>query len=160
MGKYMKKSKIAGDVAAVIMDAPSHTPAAASGVRTRAKTLALQKSSPSSPQSPDSSAYLQLRSRRLRKVPPPPRTAANSRLRESSAKTASSQGAEKLGPFIKEEENDVDVAMEGSFGENILEIEGRDRYRVQFLHFFLSVFYSISSSEFFLIVDFVLFLYI
>lgn len=119
----MRKSKIAGDVAAVIMEGPSHTSVV--GVRTRAKTLALQKSPPSSPQQPDSDAYLQLRSRRLRKVPPPkpPRresnSAANSIVRESLAKTASSKGAD-------EEKVDA-AAVEASFGENFLEIEGRDR---------------------------------
>ncbi|XP_004492301.1 cyclin-dependent kinase inhibitor 4 [Cicer arietinum] len=129
MGKYMKKSKIAGDVAAVIMETPSH--ASTVGVRTRAKTLALQKLPASSPQHTDSSAYLQLRSRRLRKVPPPPpprresASVENSRLREYSVKT-SSQSVEKLGDFCAEEEN-VDFSLEGSFGENFLEIEGRDR---------------------------------
>ncbi|XP_057437052.1 cyclin-dependent kinase inhibitor 5-like [Lotus japonicus] len=111
MGKYMKKSKVS---AAVIMDST------AVGVRTRARTLALQKSPPPSPSQSDSSAYLQLRSRRLLKAPPLPRrqTAV-----ADSPKTSSSQGAEKLGP----EEENVDVAMEGSFGENLLELEGRDR---------------------------------
>ncbi|XP_061367048.1 cyclin-dependent kinase inhibitor 4-like [Gastrolobium bilobum] len=136
MGKYMKKSKIAGDVAAVIMEVSTHSSSSSVsssplGVRTRAKTLALQKSPP---QLPDSSSYLQLRSRRLRKVPPPeqPRKCcresalANSRFVESSAKTASSPRDEKLGTFSVEEEN-VDVGMDGSFGENLLEVEGRDR---------------------------------
>jgi hypothetical protein len=129
MGKYMKKSKIAGDVTAVIMDSPSH--ASTVGVRTRAKTLALQKSPVSSPQNTDSSSYLQLRSRRLRKLPPPPQprkensSTGNSRLRECSGKTSPS--VEKLGSFGAEEEN-VDFTVEGSFGENFLEIEGRDRY--------------------------------
>ncbi|XP_027352930.1 cyclin-dependent kinase inhibitor 4-like [Abrus precatorius] len=131
MGKYMKKSKIAGDVAAVIMEAPPpHSPL---GVRTRAKTLALQNSPPlSSPQNPDSSAYLQLRSRRLLKLPPPqlpekPRkfsgdsAVSNSRLGQRFAKTASSHSAEKLGPFCAEEDN-----AECSFGENFLEVEGRE----------------------------------
>ncbi|PNX92627.1 cyclin-dependent kinase inhibitor 3-like protein [Trifolium pratense] len=128
MGKYMKKSKIAGDVAAVIMEAPSHTTTV--GVRTRAKTLALQKSPIASPQHMDSSSYLELRSRRLRKLPPPPQprrenaSAGNSRLRECSGKTSSS--VEKLGSFCAEEEN-VDFTVEGSFGENFLEIEGKDR---------------------------------
>ncbi|KAL5061529.1 hypothetical protein RYX36_023266 [Vicia faba] len=59
MGKYMKKPKTVGDVAAVIMEAPSHAPAV--GVRTRAKTLALQKSPPAKyrllcfPSAPESS---------------------------------------------------------------------------------------------------------
>ncbi|KEH22814.1 cyclin-dependent kinase inhibitor family protein [Medicago truncatula] len=123
MGKYMRKSKITGDVAAVIMESPSHSTAV--GVRTRAKTLALQKSPPNHP---DSSSFLQLRSRRLRKVPPPlpPRkesgSPGKSRLRECSV--------EKLGNFCAEEENenrDGDFAVEGSFGENFAEIDGRDR---------------------------------
>ncbi|KAK7338927.1 hypothetical protein VNO77_19561 [Canavalia gladiata] len=128
MGKYMKKSKI--DVAAVIMEAPP--PHSSLGVRTRAKTLALQKSPPpSSPQNPDSSAYLQLRSRRLLKLPPPlpekPRKCSgesavtNSKLGQSFAKTTSSRSAEKFGPFCAEEDN-----AECSFGENFLEVEGRE----------------------------------
>ena len=111
----MKKSKIAGDVAAVIMESPSHSTAV--GVRTRAKTLALQKSPPNHP---DSSSFLQLRSRRLRKVPPPlpPRkdtaSAGNSKLRECSVE--------------EENQNGDDFGVEGSFGENFAEIDGRDRY--------------------------------
>ncbi|CAL5192012.1 unnamed protein product [Lathyrus oleraceus] len=133
MGKYMKKSKTAGDVAAVIMEAPSH--ATAVGVRTRAKTLALQKSPTSSPQLTDSSAFLQLRSRRLRKVPPPPQprrendSVGSLRLRECSIKTFSSlHSVENLGTgnFCAEEVN-FDFTVEGSFGENFLEIEGLDR---------------------------------
>jgi len=117
MGKYMKKSKIAGDVAAVIMEAPP--PHSHLGVRTRAKTLALQNTSP------DSSAYLQLRSRRLLKLPPTPpenprrsaaETAANSRL----AKTTSSRNAEKFASF------DDDNNTECSFGENFLDAEPRE----------------------------------
>jgi hypothetical protein len=150
MGKYMKKSKVVGDVA-VIMEAPSH--ASPVGVRTRAKTLALQKSPVSSPQHMDSSSYLQLRSRRLRKVPPSPQprkensSAGNSRLRECSGKTSSS--VEKLGSFGAEEEN-VDFTVEGSFGENFLEIEGRDRYIKSSISsiFCVSNFYSIFYGMF------------
>ncbi|XP_031121427.1 cyclin-dependent kinase inhibitor 3-like [Ipomoea triloba] len=58
MGKYMKKGKITADMA--VMDL-SQSPL---GVRTRAKTLALQRLQ--SAPSPDSD-YLQLRSRRLQK---------------------------------------------------------------------------------------------
>lgn len=119
MGKYMKKSKIAGDVAAVIMEAPP--PHSHLGVRTRAKTLALQNNTTS----PDPSAYLQLRSRRLLKLPPTPpenprrsaaETAANSRL----AKTTSSRNAEKFASF------DDDNNTECSFGENFLDAEPRE----------------------------------
>jgi hypothetical protein len=125
MGKYMRKSKIAGDVAAVIMESPSHITTVC--VRTRAKTLALHKSLPNHF---DSSSFLQLYSRRLRKVPPPlpPRKdtafAGNSRLHECSV--------EKLGNFCVEEENensDGDFAVDGSFSENFVEIDGRDRYK-------------------------------
>ncbi|KAK3021662.1 hypothetical protein RJ639_046386 [Escallonia herrerae] len=65
MGKYMRKAKIAGDFA--VMDVSQST----LGVRTRAKTLALQSlhaTTTAPPPNPDSS-YLQLRSRRLEKPP-------------------------------------------------------------------------------------------
>lgn len=69
MGKYMKKSKITGDIA--VMEV-SISPQSSLGVRTRAKTLALQKLQQQSQSlEPDSSSlyYLQLRSRRLEKPP-------------------------------------------------------------------------------------------
>lgn len=72
MGKYMmRKAKFTDDVA--VMEVPQSTTL---GVRTRAKTLALQRiqSSSTAPPSPppsdlvsDSSCYLELRSRRLQK---------------------------------------------------------------------------------------------
>lgn len=65
MGKYMRKAKITGDVAVMELSQSSFT------VRTRAKTLALQKIQASShpPNTPDDSSlsYLQLRNRRLEK---------------------------------------------------------------------------------------------
>lgn len=135
MGKYMKKSKNAGDVAALIMESPP--PHSNLGVRTRAKTLALQNS----PQTPDSAAYLQLRSRRLLKLPPPipekPRrcaaadSASNSRLSQTAlSKTPLSRSAEKFSPL------DDDNA-ECSLGQNFLDVEGRDeRYiRLEFPFF-------------------------
>ncbi|KAK7292959.1 hypothetical protein RJT34_15817 [Clitoria ternatea] len=110
MGKYMKKSKIGGDVAAVIMEAAP--PRASLGVRTRAKTLALQNSPPPPPQNPD---YLQLRSRRLLKLPPPPpRNSSPHRF------TKTTPSSEKLGPFCAQDDN-----AECSFGENFLEVEAR-----------------------------------
>ncbi|KVI03808.1 cyclin-dependent kinase inhibitor 3-like [Cynara cardunculus var. scolymus] len=82
MGKYMRKAKLAGDVAAVMDVSQSSL-----GVRTRAKTLALQKlqaskSTTSSPPSPvpehrHELSYLQLRSRRLEKPPFQPLTCCN-----------------------------------------------------------------------------------
>ncbi|CAH9129407.1 unnamed protein product [Cuscuta epithymum] len=61
MGKYMREAKIAGDVA--VMELSQTT----IGVRTRARTLELQRrQSAALPPNPDS-GYLQLRSRRLEK---------------------------------------------------------------------------------------------
>ncbi|KAJ9543467.1 hypothetical protein OSB04_023174 [Centaurea solstitialis] len=75
MGKYMRKPNLAaGDVVVALMEV-SHS---SLGVRTRAKTLALQKlqasksttaSPPPPPEKPSELAYLQLRSRRLEKPP-------------------------------------------------------------------------------------------
>ena len=71
MGKYMKKSKIKGEVA--VMELSLSPQQCSLGVRTRAKTLALQrqqqqKSPPLAPNPDDSSfSYLKLRSRRLEK---------------------------------------------------------------------------------------------
>lgn len=60
MGKYMKKAKMAGDVAAMDVSQPPL------GVRTRARTLAARQKGGSSPAAA-ASCYLQLRSRRLLK---------------------------------------------------------------------------------------------
>lgn len=152
MGKYMKKSKMSGDVAALIMESPP--PHSHLGVRTRAKTLALQNS----PQTPDSAVYLQLRSRRLLKIPPPipekPRrcaaadSAPNSRLSQTAlSKTPSSRSAEKFAPL------DDDNA-ECSFGQNFLDVEGRDERYILFLQFPPFFSSSVFSLEF---LDFVFF---
>ncbi|XP_057483594.1 cyclin-dependent kinase inhibitor 3-like [Actinidia eriantha] len=61
MGKYMRKPKITGDVA--VMEVLSQSSV---GVRTRAKTHALQRLQSTSPEP----SYLQLRNRRLEKVIP------------------------------------------------------------------------------------------
>nr|GMD68430.1 cyclin-dependent kinase inhibitor 5-like [Ipomoea batatas]GMD79697.1 cyclin-dependent kinase inhibitor 5-like [Ipomoea batatas] len=68
MGRYMKKSKTAGEVALLEV---THSQSF-SGVRTRAKTLALQRLRRSADEiccGGDSGSYLQLRSRRLQKPP-------------------------------------------------------------------------------------------
>ncbi|CAA6666473.1 unnamed protein product [Spirodela intermedia] len=70
MGKYMRKAKLAGEVAVMEVSHQSSL-----GVRTRARTLALQRlqkpaaptPSPSPPAEHDNISYLQLRSRRLEK---------------------------------------------------------------------------------------------
>lgn len=156
MGKYMKKSKMAGDVALVMEVSP--------GVCTRAKTLALQRlqkttlSPPLAP-NPDASSfsYLQLRSRRLQKPPllfkqqhpkeccrenPSPSPRPNSRFRVGSVDSASA-GSESVnhvqeqeqeqgcfGKFWKgvEAEEGSDFGVEASFGENNFDFDdGRDR---------------------------------
>lgn len=70
MGKYMRKTKAAGEVAVMEVAQSSL------GVRTRAKTLALQRLQKSPAKTPapapaatSSGSYLQLRSRRLEKPP-------------------------------------------------------------------------------------------
>lgn len=83
MGKYMKKSKITGEVA--VMEVSLSPQSSHGGVRTRAKALALQRQQQqqqqgqkphllatthvTEPDPDDSFSYLQLRSRRLVKPP-------------------------------------------------------------------------------------------
>ncbi|XVF81169.1 hypothetical protein PTKIN_Ptkin15bG0135100 [Pterospermum kingtungense] len=120
MGKYMKKCKIAGDVVAVMEVSHQST----IGARTRdAKTLALkrlQKTNPSrsphqlvdsTPDEVSSFSYLQLRSRRLQKLPP---TVSN----QSKQKNGDKKSKGCLGK-IRE--------TKASFGENNLGFELRDR---------------------------------
>ncbi|KAJ8558242.1 hypothetical protein K7X08_005008 [Anisodus acutangulus] len=112
MGKYLRKAKITGDVA--VMDVSQST----LGVRTRARTLALQRLQssstttppPSSSSSSSDTSYLQLRSRRLEK-PKNPKT------ERCSVKSGS----------IRVTEDVNDFGHEISFGENSLDFELRDR---------------------------------
>ncbi|KAL6184959.1 hypothetical protein ACLB2K_041094 [Fragaria x ananassa] len=131
MGKYMRKSKPAGDVA--VMEVSQ---AASLGVRTRAKTLALQRSS---------SSYLQLRSRRLEKPPILVRKRHHNKHHHipkqqeqpSAAEpspTKPEDGGKELSPPKEEQKNselndggEDGGAEEASFGENVLEFEGRER---------------------------------
>lgn len=89
MGKYMKKSKITSDVVAVME--------VTSGVRTRAKTHALQllQSPVSSNLDATSTCYLQLRSRRLEK-PAPLFNAETKRSTTKEKDTFSCKGASRL----------------------------------------------------------------
>ncbi|XP_020530959.1 cyclin-dependent kinase inhibitor 5 [Amborella trichopoda] len=68
MGKYMRKGKGSGEVAVMEVSSPSL------GVRTRARTLALQKSATATARLQKPTSYLQLRSRRLEKPPFPDKT--------------------------------------------------------------------------------------
>ncbi|KAI9115976.1 hypothetical protein K1719_012906 [Acacia pycnantha] len=143
MGKYLKKSKIAADI--VVMGL---SPQSSLGVRTRAKTLALQKLQKSSlfstPDLDASSSYLQLRSRRLEKIVLGTETRPALLQKKSFRERPKGNFCDVIlnsvvdekeglcsGVFGKEtqaeelENNDVD--FEGSYGENLLEAEGRDR---------------------------------
>ncbi|KAL6339359.1 hypothetical protein AAG906_028091 [Vitis piasezkii] len=128
MGKYMKKAKITGDV--TVMEVSSSL-----GVRTRAKTLALQRLQKTTHQEgpkPDTS-YLELRSRRLEKPPllsepnkkQNPNPKASSRV-ELGSVNSNSVGSVPPGEKINAVETE-DVGVEASYGENVLEFEGRDR---------------------------------
>ncbi|CAM8896161.1 unnamed protein product [Rhodiola kirilowii] len=155
MGKYMRKSKVAGD-AAVMEVAQSSL-----GVRTRAKTLALQRLQ----QSTSGGSYLQLRSRKLEKPPfpagnqesqrqtgvrrmggvqnPSPncKTRAGSRLRVSSKLVEGNElemkeeepGTEKLKieDVIQHNGIDGDTEVGGNYeaftGENSPDVDGRER---------------------------------
>ncbi|XP_021907446.1 cyclin-dependent kinase inhibitor 5-like [Carica papaya] len=174
MGKYIRKSKASGEIAVMELSQASL------GVRTRAKTLALQRLQKSTtslvqpqPETTSSDAsYLQLRSRRLEKPPiglheskrqkqavketctqnpkahkQNSNSRAGSRLRvgqgDSRSARSGSVGEKKdevdtdnIGSgkgeeaMVQENNNDdsnKDLAVEASFGENVLEIEGRDR---------------------------------
>lgn len=121
MGKYMRKAKLSGEVAVMEVSAQS-----AIGVRTRARTLALQRlqKSPFSPaadnSSSSSSCYLQLRSRRLEKA------------------AVAVKARDSLEPKIlaaAEASPEADGGLEVSFGENVLEFEIRDRWAFHFSTF-------------------------
>ncbi|KAL6976357.1 hypothetical protein U1Q18_025144 [Sarracenia purpurea var. burkii] len=167
MGKYMRKAKTAAEVALMELAQSSL------GVRTRARTLALQRLQKSAPTPPSAGgSYLQLRNRRLEKpqilfasdckrqkqtptltsvANPNPITNPNSRTASrlavrSGALNSGSAGSVSLHCFNKEgvdmeeqkvrtqkeegnqENNNADVGgVEASFGENVLEFEGRER---------------------------------
>ncbi|CAN6299119.1 unnamed protein product [Urochloa humidicola] len=100
MGKYMRKAKVSGEVAAAPL-----------GVRTRARSLALQRLQKQQAQEEEEGAggeYLELRSRRLEKLPPP-------------VPTERRCGGKKMAAAAAREE------AEASFGENMLELAGMER---------------------------------
>nr|ACG40032.1 cyclin dependent kinase inhibitor [Zea mays] len=123
MGKYMRKGKMSGEVA--VMEVPG---GALLGVRTRSRTLALQRAQrPLDKGDADDAAgqYLELRSRRLEKphkdhqpLPlPPPAPAAK---RGAGRKAASAAAAPHA---LAEDEVEVEV----SFGENVLDLDAMER---------------------------------
>lgn len=163
MGKYMRKSKTTGEVA--LMEVWHHQSPLTLGVRTRAKTLALQKLTAAAASSGGGS-YLELRSRRLEKPtfvrdqkrqkqlpkesPNPKsnsRASSSSRLRVGSVNSGSVVGSESLkkekGSQLERQKVVVDIeqeiqekntGIEASFGENVLEFEGRERWVPEFCY--------------------------
>ncbi|XP_060181251.1 cyclin-dependent kinase inhibitor 3-like [Lycium barbarum] len=109
MGKYLRKAKITGDVA--VMEVSESTTL---GVRTRARTLALQRLQSSTTPPPDT-CYLQLRSRRLEKPPhthlPDPEKPNNT---QTEAHSRFGSGS------VSDKDGFLDF---GSFGENSLDFE-------------------------------------
>ncbi|XP_073222932.1 cyclin-dependent kinase inhibitor 4-like isoform X1 [Cicer arietinum] len=120
MGKYMKKAKPKGELTLVDSTTTITTTATTTtycGVRTRAKTLALQKQD----LSPSSDSYLVLRSRRLQKPPISQHPSKRNKVQNQNPKSpiANSNDKEKM---LKQNPD----AEDASFGENVLDFEGRE----------------------------------
>ncbi|CAN6299117.1 unnamed protein product [Urochloa humidicola] len=109
MGKYMRKAKVSGEVAVM------EVTAAPLGVRTRARALALQRLQKQQAQGEEKEGaggeYLELRSRRLEKLPPPVPTGRSCGGKKMAAAAAAAAREE----------------AEASFGENMLELEVMER---------------------------------
>ncbi|VAI10495.1 unnamed protein product [Triticum turgidum subsp. durum] len=131
MGKYMRKSKASGEVA--VMEVAG----ALLGVRTRSRTLAAQQQrapSPSpSPQrkgqedgDPGAGDYLELRSRRLEKQPPP-----GAREKEDApqpaARRAAAAGGRRMEQAPSFAAEGFEADLEVSFGDNVLDWDATDR---------------------------------
>ncbi|KAF9663435.1 hypothetical protein SADUNF_Sadunf17G0049700 [Salix dunnii] len=155
MGKYMRKAKTTNDVAVLDMSYGVRTRAKTLALK-KQQALKLHASSATPPSSP--AGYLQLRSRRLEKKPPPipslhhgsPKRQQrrlggqnNNKLRQQESpspilKSSSrvdkdnGSGQEKEGGESKEvEENNNSNSKDlGSFGDNVLDIEDRDRLHI------------------------------
>ncbi|PAN51685.1 hypothetical protein PAHAL_9G612400 [Panicum hallii] len=112
MGKYMRKGKVSGEVA--LMEVPG---GALLGVRTRSRTLALQRAQrPLDKGDAEDAAgeYLELRSRRLEK-PHKEQAPAPAPKRGAGKKAAAAS------PALADDE------VEGSFGENMLDFDAMER---------------------------------
>ncbi|KAK4441513.1 Cyclin-dependent kinase inhibitor 3 [Sesamum alatum] len=120
MGKYTRKAKMTADVA--LMDVSQSY----LGVRTRAKTLALQRLQ-SAAANPDA-CYLELRSRRLEK----PMQQQNSRQscgcrgKEEDLEVGNREECFQTGVILGSIEAGG-LGIEVSFGENVLDIEAAER---------------------------------
>ncbi|WOL07098.1 cyclin-dependent kinase inhibitor 4-like [Canna indica] len=124
MGKYMRKAKISGEVA--VMEVAAHQPSL--GVCTRARALA------ASAAARESSAYLELRSRRLEKPLPPspafkgiPKSNPGPKPTSQKASSASTSNSVSAGSSRTNLEKPDHADVEVSLGENALEHESRRR---------------------------------
>ncbi|KAJ6860272.1 hypothetical protein NC651_036591 [Populus alba x Populus x berolinensis] len=154
MGKYMRKAKTTNDVAVVDLSCGVRTRAKTLALKKQqALRLHASSASPPSPSSP--AGYLQLRSRRLEKKPPPVPSLHHGSPRRQQQRLGG-QNNNKLGqqespsPILKpssrvdkdsgssqereggeskevEENNNSNSKDLGSFGDNVLDIESRDR---------------------------------
>ncbi|KAL1826138.1 hypothetical protein DCAR_0314328 [Daucus carota subsp. sativus] len=141
MGKYMRKAKVTSDIAVMELSQSSL------GVKTRAKTLSLQKLEAAN-SIQDSSCYLQLRNRRLEKTSEAVKTQksggvkqnpdGNLKVLEGKSRSLNSgsvgsesgrKGKHEKGCEIgrNEEVGCGDFGVEASFGENNLEFDARER---------------------------------
>jgi hypothetical protein len=123
MGKYMRKGKVSGEVA--VMEVGG----ALLGVRTRSRTLALQRTT-SSQKPPEKgegdpgagagagAEYLELRSRRLEK--PPPHTPP---AKEKETARRASAAAVRM-PAAPQAAEEFEAEVEVSFGDNVLDLDG------------------------------------
>uniref|UniRef100_A0A0E0CUX4 Cyclin-dependent kinase inhibitor n=1 Tax=Oryza meridionalis TaxID=40149 RepID=A0A0E0CUX4_9ORYZ len=128
MGKYMRKGKVSGEVA--VMEVGG----ALLGVRTRSRTLALQRTT-SSQKPPEKgegdpgagagagAEYLELRSRRLEK--PPPHTPPAKE--KETARRASSAAAVRMPPAVPQAAEEFEAEVEVSFGDNVLDLDNMER---------------------------------
>ncbi|XP_076939251.1 cyclin-dependent kinase inhibitor 3-like [Bidens hawaiensis] len=131
MGKYIRKTKLTGDVVAV-MDVSQPT----LGVRTRATTLALQKLQSTPPTEHHRElSYLQLRSRKLEKPPLPQLTCRkhqNPNPRPGTLKLpVRASGSGSAGPSSSNKEFEIKPegdfgTEEASFGGNNYDLDGRN----------------------------------
>ncbi|KAL5195652.1 Cyclin-dependent kinase inhibitor 3 [Glycine soja] len=134
MGKYMKKAKPKGELA-LVESTTSNTTTSYMGVRTRAKTLALQKSRAQQHElAATSDSYLQLRSRRLQK--PPILVHSPKRPKHPNPKSPIPEpprlglASERDATLNHNKDNTLHEnaePQEASFGENVLDFEGRER---------------------------------
>nr|ACG47712.1 cyclin dependent kinase inhibitor [Zea mays] len=121
MGKYMRKGKVSGEVA--VMEVPG---GALLGVRTRSRTLALQRAQRplDKGDAEDAAAeYLELRSRRLEKPhkehPPPPAPAPAPATKRGAGRKAAAAAA--VQHVLMQDEDEVEAEV--SFGDNVLDLD-------------------------------------